>query len=819
MIVFYDFEVFSDDWLVVFKRDGTHIPIWNDAEALKAEMYTEDIYVGFNCKHYDMHILRAVAAGFSNHEIKKLNDYLIQGGQGWMYPELQSIYYPFATCDIKDDMSIGLSLKAIEGHLGQSIVESSVPFDIDRPLTQAERDEVQRYCMYDVDTTEKIYHLRQSYLNNKIALGNLAGITPAEALGKTNAKLTATMLRAEKKTYTDERDYYYPDNLLREYIPSAVFDFFDELHNDSIDDEDVFVSKLTYMLGDCEVTLGYGGIHGAIRTYEFTATDTRIIKNYDVGSYYPHLMTINGYCSRSIPSPKVFEDVLAKRMKAKAEGDTKTADALKLVCNTTYGAMLDRYNPLYDPLMGRSVCISGQLYLLELAEHLYREVDTLKIIQLNTDGIMIEVDRAHLADVQAICDEWQKRTGFTLEDDTIKRLVQKDVNNYLEVQDNDKVKCKGLYLVRGISDKGAFNINNTAPIVATAIKEYFIADTAVEDTINSCTNILDFQFIAKASSSYARVYQLVDGIARDVQHCNRVYATKDERYGTLIKVKRSDYTEAKIADLPEHCIIDNDNTLSIDEIDREYYIQVALKKINDFKGGTQKMATTKATEKEKVAMNVWQKLILARKMFLEKNVEKTGKHNQMAFKYFELDDIVPPITEIFNEIGLVSILSFMEGNALLTIRNTDNAEERIDFVVPCNPYDTVYEGQKHVAIQALGAGITYIRRYMYLIALDICVPDELDPVTPIDEKKTVKSKIPATPQERAEVKKQIVKTEENASDLQLKGLKTVLKKLKEKDPSKEVMIEKIAKETSGFTVITKEDCEKLIEKITEMIGE
>lgn len=56
----------------------------------------------------------------------------------------------------------------------------------------------------------------------------------------------------------------------------------------------------------------------------------RIIRNYDVGSYYPHLMTVNGYTSRNIPSPKIYEDMLNQRMEAKAKGDKQTANALKL---------------------------------------------------------------------------------------------------------------------------------------------------------------------------------------------------------------------------------------------------------------------------------------------------------------------------------------------------------------------------------------------------------------------------------------------------------------------------------------------------------
>ncbi len=58
--------------------------------------------------------------------------------------------------------------------------------------------------------------------------------------------------------------------------------------------------------------------------------------------------------------------------------------------NTTYGALLNKYNDLFDPLMGRSVCITGQLFLLELAEHLYADIPGLKIVQLNTDGIIVE---------------------------------------------------------------------------------------------------------------------------------------------------------------------------------------------------------------------------------------------------------------------------------------------------------------------------------------------------------------------------------------------------------------------------------------------
>lgn len=123
---------------------------------------------------------------------------------------------------------------------------------------------------------------------------------------------------------------------------------------------------------------------------------------------------------------------------------------MKLVLNTTYGAMLNRYNDLYDPLMGRSVCISGQLQLLEMAEHLVQDCPTLKIIQLNTDGIMVSLDDCDVPVYQEITQEWQDRTGFELEEDLIKMICQKDVNNYVEVPFEGDPKIKGGVLVRGL---------------------------------------------------------------------------------------------------------------------------------------------------------------------------------------------------------------------------------------------------------------------------------------------------------------------------------------------------------------------------------
>lgn len=594
-IFIFGCKVFAHDWLFVFKEiaTGEYTVIHNDNDAVVAFMERNPFLGGFNNKHYDNFILKGVMCGLTPEQIKEINDLIIvEEVNGWDIPVLREYRVYFDSFDLMDDCQVGLSLKAIEAHLGIPIEETEVDFNITHRLSEKELQETIYYCKYDVDATEKLYHLRQAYLKNKVTLGKARNLTDRQAMYMTNAKLTSVYLKAQKpeKPWNDERNYQYPEKLLRQYIPQVVFDFFDRMKDDRIPNDELFSSKLEIMVGVCPCTIAYGGIHGAIPTYVEEATETRTIRNKDVASYYPHLMTLMGYCSRNMPSPKMFEDTLEERVAAKKAGDKATANALKLVLNTTYGAMLNgkdgtAFNDLYDPLMGRSVCISGQLFLLELSEHLIAECPTLKIIQLNTDGIMVSFDHEDEAKYQEITQEWQDRTGFELEEDFIRKIVQKDVNNYVEVPaDGGEPKVKGGQLVRGIAPAGAFNINNNAVVVARAIKQYFIDGTPPEETIAASENILDFQLIAKAGGKYSQCYHLVGGGKVIVQKVNRVYAVSDKSKGTVYKTHAVTGRDAKVAGLPTHCAIDNNNNLSIEVVDRKWYVKLAKKYINDFLG-------------------------------------------------------------------------------------------------------------------------------------------------------------------------------------------------------------------------------------------
>lgn len=343
----------------------------------------------------------------------------------------------------------------------------------------------------------------------------------------------------------------------------------------------------------------------------------RIIRNLDVSSLYPNVMINFDAISRNIPTKEHYVNLVEKRLKAKKAGDKKTANALKLIVNTSYGASLSTFNDLYDAKMGRRVCLIGQLLLTEFTINIYKSCKSIKILNVNTDGVMYSIDEDEQYIVNQIRKEWEERTGLELEEDKIKRVMIKDCNNYILEKLDGSLKVKGGY----VSDYKPSFKHNSLSIVAEAIVKYFMEATPVEDTINACNDPFRFQLIAKTGSTYDYTVHYVDGEEIKVQKVNRLYAVKDERYGVVKKVKKQyleidedgerryyinqkgnrtykknwetdssgDYFIRKdtTQNCPNHAIIDNSCNITnntIDTIDKSWYIEVAKKRINDFLG-------------------------------------------------------------------------------------------------------------------------------------------------------------------------------------------------------------------------------------------
>ena len=148
-MVFYDFEVFQYDWLVVINdvTNKKEIVIINDEKQLQQfyDAHINDIWVGFNSRHYDQYILKGILCGF---DPKKINDFIIvKGNPGWKFSSmLRDI--PLINYDVM--LGTDRGLKSFEGFMGNNIKETSVPFDIDRKLTDAEIADTVKYCRHDV---------------------------------------------------------------------------------------------------------------------------------------------------------------------------------------------------------------------------------------------------------------------------------------------------------------------------------------------------------------------------------------------------------------------------------------------------------------------------------------------------------------------------------------------------------------------------------------------------------------------------------------------------------------------------------------------
>lgn len=226
---------------------------------------------------------------------------------------------------------------------------------------------------------------------------------------------------------------------------------------------------------------------------------------------------------------------------------------------------------------------------------------------------------------------------------------------------------------------------------------------------------------------------------------------------------------------------------------------------------------------ENVKMNVWLKLIMARQRFLAGGVDKSGKNSQLEFKYFELNDIVPKVTDIFVDMKLLGVTNFSDTEATLTVINCENPEETIVF---SSPMRFVEPNRGTNPLMALGASHTYMRRYMYMLAMDVCEPDQIDsgaiggtaepeeaaPAAPKSRRKK-----PATPKEREAIKEELAGADEPISDLQKEALLNACNALLDKDPEQEEFVQELAVKTDGFTKLTKSECEAIINAINEML--
>lgn len=144
-------------------------------------------------------------------------------------------------------------------------------------------------------------------------------------------------------------------------------------------------------------------------------------------------------------------------------------------------------------------------------------------------------------------------------------------------------------------------------------------------------------------------------------------------------------------------------------------------------------------------MSVYKKLQAARLQLVNSGIKKTGHNTYGGWFYYELGDFIPTVHKIFDEVGLCGVVSFGD-TATLTVYDAEG-EGKIEFSTPI-----IYaEAAKGQPIQLLGSTHTYLRRYLWLLAMEIVEADSVD-ATKQEEKSEPVKVTPKKPPARMEGK-------------------------------------------------------------------
>ena len=581
-LLFYDIEVFERDALVVFMDiDGNEVAhYWNNRNREKVDdpsgfedvpkLITGKVLAGYNNYSYDDHILTAMmnSARSDPKILKAINDTIISSVK---YDATKSSL--ITSIDTMQQIDVSHpSLKQIEGNMGMSIVESSVPFDIQRPLTDEERQETLEYCRHDVRATIEVFKQREkSYFDVKQGLLDMLPKQSADAARWNTTTLSANVLLGDD-ALLEWQKHRVPDKYWRNVdgIPSEVWDMWESC----MTKEGVMGkgrSKTVKAYG-CNFVFGMGGLHGAPpkpgRWYR--------VKHKDVASMYPssivHLRALGDATDK-------YDEMRKLRVSIKHTDPVK-AGALKLILNSVYGNFKNRYSKLFNPLASATVCVYGQIALFSLCRDLYRA--GYEIINANTDGVVYKDDPELNGADEIVCSEWEKEfEGYALETDYFTDWIQRDVNNYIAVEDNGKITVKGGDVNKYQTNK--FFSNNSNRITQIAMVEHLVHGTPILSVFDKyLDDPLVWQYVLKAGGTYKGV-QDKDG---DWQNkVNRVFACIDDPripHTKLYKVRQDDGL-VNFPDAPELMYVWNDDVRDLTNfreiVDREYYMNLVKDKL------------------------------------------------------------------------------------------------------------------------------------------------------------------------------------------------------------------------------------------------
>lgn len=342
-----------------------------------------------------------------------------------------------------------------------------------------------------------------------------------------------------------------------------------------------------YTLADCKE--GGSKEDNAPSVWDVITDDSYIFCHADVSSFYPSLMSVY-----NIAPAHMNESIFVKlvtwlketRVQAKHSKEDyidgiprdTLAQVLKIVINSIYGKLGFEKGDICDRLAVLKVTINGQLLLLKLCEEL--ELNGIEVYSANTDGIVVKVYKSKKDIYNNIIDNWQKETKLGLDSENYKCYINRDINNYVIEELNNKISYKGALnpTMYAVDLQKGYDM----PVVAQAVVNYFLQDKPILETLYECKNILDFCKTQNVGRQFHVEFTI--GNKRKILQKNvRFYVTN--KGGVIEKVNNNSGSRNGLCAGKQVTVLNtlDDKRIEYRNINYSYYYQEALKIIDPIK--------------------------------------------------------------------------------------------------------------------------------------------------------------------------------------------------------------------------------------------
>lgn len=605
--LFYDIEVFEKMNLVgLLDEDGKGYVIVN-APNLQSNVFEVDgvqiylnvgkvreranesllnggyVFVGFNNKAYDNFLIEDILQNRPTNYIKLKSDSVIK--------KRPSQFIDFLNLDTKEQMQPGFSLKKFESMSGMAVEESSIPFDYKDVFTIEQILEVCHYNIQDLRATIKLYKTRKDYFDGKELLVKEYS-TSKTSINYSNGSTAASYLMGRDKLENfepEDPDIYGVPTGVKLFLENALKVSPEISHlKTKAEREKVMRKEWTSLVMEDHgmvYTWGFGGLHsakGRIETNKrgtkkivYDVVDETDVQQWDSGSHFPNIMLRDNLLGQVTNK---FRNLVTERLKNKALGNP-LAGTQKIIINSVYGLLRLQSSKLYNPKSAIRVNVSGMVAIYNLANHL----DLVgNVYQVNTDGIAFkpypDVTQETLDNIKQ---RWEDEFKLQLEVSSFKRLIQRDVNNYIAVKQNDKLKLKG----GAVGQANGVDVTKASKptIIDHMLVEKLVYDRPFITTVQE-GEFRDYCFTLKSMKSSTQTGKMVDENGKVFDNeVNRTYATKSG--GKVLKEKVGDLENAKFPDTPEQMSIANYELPKEPpaDLDYSYYIELAEKKLESWK--------------------------------------------------------------------------------------------------------------------------------------------------------------------------------------------------------------------------------------------